>query len=132
RAATHVRKARLNLGPHALYVGGHAMRLLTDLRIPFTGRVPAARGALVFAGETPYTLPGDLGSLLATRLLTLREKWRLARLQFALPRLDTRRLDRVPLDDWVAHTAGTGRLAELLRTLFRLVTYANDPAQMSA
>jgi phytoene dehydrogenase-like protein len=133
RAATHVRQdARFNLGPHALYVEGPAMRLLRDLGVPFTGRVPRSRGALGVAGETPFPLPVSVGSLLGTRLLTLREKWRLARIQVALPRLDTRRLDRVPLGDWLEKTAGTGRLAELLRAFFRLVSYADDPARMSA
>src|SRR5262249_58717077 len=76
--------------------------------------------------------PASFGSLLATGLLTLREKWRLVRLQLGLAQLDTRRLDRVLLDDWIARAAGTDRLAGLLRTMFRLVSYADEPARMSA
>jgi phytoene dehydrogenase-like protein len=42
RAATQVRRGiSFNLGPPALYVSGRAFRLLRELRVPLTGRVPS-------------------------------------------------------------------------------------------
>jgi phytoene dehydrogenase-like protein len=49
-----------------------------------------------------------------------------------LSRLDPRPFDRTPLRDWLQGTAGTGNLAGLLRTLFRVSTYADDAGRLSA
>ena len=133
RAATRERGGILfNLGPHALYAGGHAFRLLTALGVPFTGRPPATGRSLFLDGDTPHPIPAGLRTLLTSRLLTAREKWRLARLLPALRRVDTRRLDRVPAGEWVADVAGPGRLADALRALVRVSTYADDFDRMSA
>jgi phytoene dehydrogenase-like protein len=133
RAVTHLRQGvRFNLGPHALYRRGHAFRLLRALGVPFSGRSPDAGRGLLFAGDTPHLLTAGLAILLATRLLTLREKWRLVCLLVTLPRLDARPYDRLALGDWVERTAGSGRLAGLLETLFRVSTYADEPGRLSA
>src|SRR5581483_6177079 len=107
-------------------------RLLHALGIAFSGRPPEAGRGLLFAGETPHRLPAGLASLLATRLLSPREKWRLVRLLMTLPRRDARPYDRVALGDWIEQTAGHGRLARLLETLFRVSTYADAPRRLSA
>ena len=133
RAATHVRnRAHLNLGAHALYCGGHAFRLLRDLRVPFTGNFPSPGRALLFARDVPHRLPVGLGTLLASRLLTLGEKWKLAQLLRSLPKLDARQFDRMPVSEWIEQTARKGGLALLLRGLLRLTTYADDAERMSA
>ena len=91
RAATHVRQGiHFNVGPHALYCQGHAFRLFKSLRVPFAGRFPDAGGGLVFDSETSYPIPSGLGSLLGSRLFTLREKWRLTRILSSLKRIDAR------------------------------------------
>jgi phytoene dehydrogenase-like protein len=77
-------------------------------------------------------LPRGIGSALASRLLTLREKGRFLRLFATLPRLDARALDRIPLGDWIRETAGAGKLARLLRTLCRVSTYIDEPERLSA
>jgi phytoene dehydrogenase-like protein len=134
RAATHVRDgASLNLGAHALYRGGHAFRILRDLGVPFTGRVPDPGRSRLYVGDAGYAAPTGAVSLLASRLLTLGEKWRLARFLGSLARLDTAALDRVPLADWLRTVAGgPGHLAALLRTLVRVSTYADDAGRLSA
>ncbi|MDR3639353.1 MAG: FAD-dependent oxidoreductase [Isosphaeraceae bacterium] len=121
-----------NLGPHALYCAGHAFRLLTALQVPFAGRIPAAGRALLLGRTATYTLPHGLVSLLTSRLLTLREKWRLSRILSELPHLDARLFDDMPLGVWIENNAGTGHLADQLGTLFRLSTFANAPEQTSA
>jgi phytoene dehydrogenase-like protein len=133
RAATHVdRGIHFNLGPHALYRRGAAFRLFQELKVPFTGRFPNPGRGLLLDGEAAYSLIQGPASLLASRLLTLREKWRLARLLGSIGRLDARPLDRVPLATWLAERAGAGKLAALLRALFRVSTYTDDPGRMSA
>ena len=130
RAATQVRDGiHWNLGPHALYCHGHAFRLLTELGVPFTGRIPSPGRGLLFAGQVPYQLPVGIGSLVSSQLLTIREKWQLARLMTTLTKLDSRQFDGVPLRDWVDRTAGAGNLRGLSMHsagLARILTILTD------
>src|SRR4051812_27120641 len=58
RAATHVREGvHFNLGPHALYRRGHAFRLLEELGVRVSGRVPDPGRGLLIDGENAYPLP---------------------------------------------------------------------------
>jgi phytoene dehydrogenase-like protein len=133
RAATQVRQGvHFNLGAHALYRRGPAFRIFTELGVPFTGRFPSTGQALVLHGNKPYRLPQGPVSLFLSRLLTLREKWRMAGLLAGFQRLDATQFDRVPVSAWVQKIAGTGRLADFLHALLRLSTYVNDPERMSA
>jgi phytoene dehydrogenase-like protein len=133
RAATQVRGGvHFNLGPHALYCRGHAFRLLRELGVPFSGRFPDAARGLVLDGDSTHPIPLGLGVLLGSRLLGLREKWRLVRTLMALDRLDTRGLDRVPLQDWLNRAVGAGKAAALLRMFVRVGTYSDDPGRLSA
>lgn len=121
-----------NLGPHALYCRGHAFRLLEELGVRFTGGFPEARRGFLTDRDRSWKLPRGLGSVIGSRLLTLREKARLIALFATIPRLETRALDRVALEDWIDPAAGKDELARLLRTLFRVGTYVDDPRRLSA
>jgi phytoene dehydrogenase-like protein len=133
RAATHVRdEIRWNLGPHALYCGGQAFRLFKHLGIPFTGRFPSPGRGLLVKGDASFLIPAGISSFIATRLLTVREKWRLARFLMTFTKLDAGQFDGVSLRDWLGQTIGSGDLALLLGALFRVSTYCDDPERMSA
>jgi phytoene dehydrogenase-like protein len=133
RAATQVRQGvHFNLGGHALYRRGHGFRILTELEVPFTGHVPSPGRSLLVQRNGAYRLPQGPASLFSSRLLTLREKWRMAGLLGSFRRIDAKAIDRVPLGEWVRSVAGTGNLAELFYALFRVSTYVNLPEQMSA
>src|SRR5690349_20413338 len=60
---------RFNLGPHALYRGGHAMRTLCEWKIPVRGKVPdiSRRSFFVYAGRT-YDFFTNAGGMLRTPL----------------------------------------------------------------
>src|SRR5262249_5789639 len=114
RAITWVeRGVHFNLGPHALYCRGPAFRLLEELGIPFAGASPDARYGLLTDASRSFAIPRGMGSVLASRLLTAREKIGFLRLFAGIPRLDSRRYDRMPLEDWIRETAGAGNLARL-------------------
>ncbi len=133
RASTHVRDGICwNLGPHALYCEGHAVRLFKKLDIAFNGHFPNPGRGLLVRSEESIPFPTGFGSLLRTRLLTIREKWRLARLLLTLGQLDTRPFDSVTLRDWLDQTIGPGNLAGFLAALCRLSTYCDDSGRMSA
>src|SRR5262249_41206966 len=133
RAITHVQQGvQFNLGPHALYCRGRAFRLFQELRVPFTGGFPRAQHGLLMGAGTMGPLPLGIGSLIRSQFFTLREKLRFVCLLGTLRRRDRRRLDGVPLDDWIREVAGSGNLAAFLRTLFRVSTYVDAGDRMSA
>jgi len=121
-----------NLGPRALYRRGHAFRALEELEIAVRGRFPNPGTPLATYGGREHRLPRTLKGLLLTRLLSLGEKWRLSQFLGELSTLDTAGLMRVDIHDWVAERYGKGALASLLHALFRLTSYAADPAHYSA
>jgi phytoene dehydrogenase-like protein len=133
RAATQVRRGiHWNLGPHALYCHGQAIRLLRDLGVAFSGRFPSPGRGLLVHGKDFYLLPSGIRSLLGSSWLTLRERWRLLRIFTTLKQLDESRFAGVTVRDWLLQNAGAGNLSLILRALFRLGTYADDPDTMSA
>ena len=133
RAATRVRQEiHWNLGAHALYCHGHAVRLFTELGVPFTGRFPRPGRGRLLAAQSAFGLPNGISSLLTSRLLTIGEKCRMARLLMTLGKLDTRRFEGLTVRDWLEQTVGSGNLALFLGALLRLSTYCNEPERMSA
>jgi phytoene dehydrogenase-like protein len=133
RAATQVREgAHFNLGAHALYVDGPAMRLMRELGVTLRGANPSPGTPRLVKGGRAAPMPTALANILASRWLTWREKLRMVRLFAGLQRIDPRPWDRTSAADWVRSVAGQGTLAEYLQALLRLTTYANDMHLLSA
>ncbi len=133
RAATHVENGiHFNIGPHALYCRGRAFRLLRDLGIPFQGGFPRSRAGWLTTDHAIYPLPRGIVSLMTSRLFRPLEKLKAVKILGGLKRLETRRLDRDSLQDWIETSAGSGNLARFLRTLVRVSTYSADADRMSA
>jgi phytoene dehydrogenase-like protein len=133
RAATHNQNGfHFNLGPHALYRGGAGARILRDLGIQFHGGVPSTSGNYAIARGKKHTLPGGFVSLLTTSLFGVAGKLETARLLGALPKIDTQPLQSVTVGEWLAQTVHHPEVQQLLRALFRVSTYTNDPERQSA
>lgn len=120
-----------NQGPHALYRGGSAERILGDLGVKLDGAQPAAKGKLVFDGRAEIA-PAGAPSLLRTRALKAREKFEVGKLLALLPRLRPDRFAGTTVDEWIATAASGERAAQMLHGLVRLSTYAHQPDQLSA
>ena len=133
RARTRERSGFLfNVGPHALYVAGQARAVLRELEVPFTGQPPLADGTFVGAEDRIEPLPAGALALLSSRLLTVGAKWELARVLGRLPRLDASAVDGLSLADWLRTNVRHQPVAELLRTFFRVATFADEPDRLSA
>jgi phytoene dehydrogenase-like protein len=122
----------MNRGPHALYLGSDGREVLRDLGVPTPGKIPPAAGSLVYRGGTLHELPANALSLIRTSLLGVAEKATFARLLTRLPAFDSEALSSVTIDDWLDREGLRGTVRELLCALFRLSTYGNAPAVMSA
>jgi phytoene dehydrogenase-like protein len=133
RGATTVRDGTaFNLGPHALYCGGDAYRILQNLEVPFSGGKPRTEKLLVLKEGRPHRFPQGLAALVASSLFSWRDKLRLARFPKQLDRFDPRSLDQTPLAQWIAEVGGHGNFADVMKMFFRLSTYSADIERLSA
>ncbi|HXC52904.1 MAG TPA: FAD-dependent oxidoreductase [Candidatus Limnocylindrales bacterium] len=133
RAATHDENGfRFNVGPHALYDGGPAMKAFAELGVSFSGRRPPTSGGLAFDRGTLHALPGGFVSLLTTDLLGLSGKLELARVLGSLAKIDAKSLRGRTLRDWLDATFRDRTVRALVEALMRLTAYANDPSRSSA
>jgi glycine/D-amino acid oxidase-like deaminating enzyme len=123
----------VNLGPHALYLGGQAAKVLADLGIKWDGHPPPVRGAKAWHGGRLVPLPTTPWALLATPLLDWSERLGLAKVLLPLMRSGQTgaRADE-SLEAWLQKTAPALPVRQLLHSLFRTTTYANAPEQLSA
>ena len=133
RARTRTKAGfHFNVGPHALYRGGAASAVLRELGVTFHGRSPDAARTFAVTESEIHPLPTGPASLLTSRLLGLSAKWELARLLQRLPKVDTAAVNGISVAAWVATHVRHQSVADLLRMLFRVSTYANDPEGTSA
>ena len=123
---------RLNLGPHALFNGGPAARVLDELGVARTGGLPATSGAYALDRGTLHALPGGLVSLLTTSLFGVAGKVETARLLAGLARIDAGAVVSTPVRTWLASHVRQDGARRLIEALFRLSTYAHAPDTMSA
>lgn len=123
---------RFNLGPHALYRGGQAFKILRELGVELTGGVPKVDGTLAIDGGQKHSLPGGAISLMATSLFGISAKLEAARVLTALPKLDVTSVNHLTVNEWLNKEIRNEDLRRLLGALFRLSTYANDPDRLSA
>lgn len=122
----------MNLGPHALYLGGAGKPVLDELGVRIQGAPPSASGGYAFDGGRLHTLPTGFGSLLTTGLLPLPAKIEFARLMTKLGTLDPAPLDRTPVSTWIAQAARAPEVRRTLAGLIRVSTYTADLDTLSA
>lgn len=120
-----------NQGPHALYRGGAAEKVLTELGVTISGGQPPVKGRLVFDGTT-WVAPVGPATLLRTKALGGRAKLDIAKNLSRLPKLNAADFAAVTVSEWIADSANDERAGEMLHALIRLATYANRPDQLSA
>lgn len=133
RAITNERNGfQFNLGPHALYTGGAAVRILQTLGVNFRGKRPPLTGGYALVAGTKQTLPVGLVSFLTTGALNLAAKLEAIRFLSGLPKLETRLLQRKTVRDWLTQSFQHEQTRQMVEAFFRLTTYANDPTRASA
>lgn len=131
-AATRLEgEVALNLGPHALYLGGPGAEVLGELGVAWTGGRPPASG-LAVTEEALRLLPATALSLLGTGLLGLAAKWELGRFLSRLPALEPTALARMPARDWIEAELSDPVARATARAVIHVTTYAVDLDRLSA
>lgn len=133
RAITETRGGfQFNLGPHALYSNGAAARILRELGIEFSGRIPALSGGYALEGGSKHTLPVGFTSMLTTGLLNLPAKLEAAKFFSSIGKLDARVWQGVSVRAWLQESFQQPQTRRLVEAFAQLNTYANDAERLSA
>ncbi|GIW42145.1 MAG: dehydrogenase [Candidatus Binatia bacterium] len=119
----------LNWGPHALYRGGCAARVLRALGAFPAGGVPRVSGAYAFARGRLHTFPGGFLSLLTTGLFGPAEKLEAARILSRISRQGSACREGKSIGEWAEEHVRHPRVRSFVFALVRLATYASDPKQ---
>lgn len=122
----------LNQGPHALYKGGAAYEILTNLNIVPAGAAPAPKRSLAILNGEILDLPVDASSILSTKLLSIVEKVEWGMLMGNLAKVDLSKLQNVSVTAWLDSTVKSERVKDVFKTMVRLGTYSNSPEKISA
>ena len=109
-----------NQGPHALYLTDATDTILKELGITYTGGIPAGKGYLISGGKK-REIAGDYSSWLTGKSDDGR--------QFIISptKIDFSQLESVTEQEWLDKNIHDINDAEIIKTIIRLNTYANDP-----
>jgi phytoene dehydrogenase-like protein len=117
---------KLNIGPHALYIGGEGSRVLGDLGIVLSGGKPDASGAHLVRGGRAFPFPNRALALLTTGALSLFERVESARVLGSLARIDPAEQEGTTAREWIERTARRKGTRDLLAALLRVSSYTAD------
>jgi phytoene dehydrogenase-like protein len=132
RAATQLEAGfAMNLGPHALYRGGPAKRVLNELEVEHAGKCPSASGAFALYQDEVHALPTGFISLLTTGLMPIAAKLEAARWLARIASLDPAPLERTTVEAWLADVRAP-EVRHMLEAFVRVSSYANAPGIQSA
>ena len=108
-----------NQGPHALYLTDANDSILKKIGITYTGGIPAGKGYLISGGKK-REIAGDYSSWLSGKSDGT---------QFFISptKIDFSQLESVTEQEWLDKNIHDINDAEIIKTIFRLNTYANDP-----
>jgi phytoene dehydrogenase-like protein len=119
----------LNLGPHALYLGGPAATLLRSLDVQPRGHKPSSKAigwGVILRDDREHILPTSPLSMLSTTALELRSKFELIRFFARIARMSTTGLEHVSTAEWLAEQVPGEDLRPLVHALVRIATYCDE------
>ncbi len=122
----------MNLGAHALYLGGPAERTLTELGVSWSGFQPRARDIWLSDEDGLFESPTSLFSLLGSRLFAFGERFGLLRFFGMLDRMTPSDVEGLTAGAWIERVAPGPRAKRFLHAMVRVSTYTNAPSQVPA
>ncbi len=108
-----------NQGPHALYLTDATDSILKEIGITYTGGIPAVKGYLITGGKK-REIAGDYSSWLSGKNDG-------SQFFISPTKIDFSQLESVTEQEWLDKNIHDINDAEIIKTIVRLNTYANDP-----
>ncbi|MEA2573324.1 MAG: hypothetical protein QOH93_622 [Chloroflexia bacterium] len=119
-----------NMGPHALYLGGEARKVLREFGVVPTGRKPKPTGSAYADGEL-HPLPSEGLTFLRSKLLSRAAKMELLGFFSKALLLKSRDYAHVTLRDWLNTEFRQPEARSFIEALARVLTYTNAPEYQS-
>jgi len=115
-----------NQGPRALYLTEAADSILKEIRVSYTGGIAAGKTYLIIGGKK-HEVPGDYSSISDAKSNGSlgRSDW--SQFLNSLAKIDFSQLENVTVHEWLDKNIHDKNVAEIIKTIVRLNTYANDP-----
>jgi phytoene dehydrogenase-like protein len=108
-----------NQGPHALFLTDASDSILKEIGIAYTGGIPAGKGYLISGGKK-REIAGDYSNWLSGKSDG-------SQFLISPTKMDFSQLESVTEQEWLDKNIQDINDAEIIKTIFRLNTYANDP-----
>lgn len=121
---------RFNMGPHALYLGGEAPKVLREFGVVPTGGKPKVQGCGYTGGEI-YSIPTNPLSFVRSKLLSGRGKMELLRFFSKALWLKPRDFAHVTMREWLNTEFRQPEARAFIEALARTATYTNAPEYQS-
>lgn len=127
--STEVDGFYFNQGPHALCLTDLNDSILKEIGVTFTGGISGTEGkAYLISGGNRREVPGDYGSWLSSAKSDGSLVESDGSQFFISPtEIDFSQLEAVTVQEWLDKNIHDANLAEVIKTILRLNTYANDP-----
>jgi phytoene dehydrogenase-like protein len=119
-----------NRGGHAFYTGRAASEVLQELGVTYSYAIP--KKVFGLQQNKLYPFPVNLPTLLRTNLLSASDKQELTRLFITLPRIKTREIARVSVQEWLERTIEHPQVRRLMAAFAQTNTYSAALDQVSA
>ncbi|MGB8164302.1 MAG: FAD-dependent oxidoreductase, partial [Nitrososphaeraceae archaeon] len=121
-----------NQGPHALYLSGAGAKGLQELGIKYRGSPPPSPQYFI-KHNVKYQQGASFFSILTAKLLGgIGSKIELIRFFASLRKMNFNEIQSVTMEEWLKKRIHHRDVFDLLITLCRIVTYADDPKIQSA
>ena len=109
-----------NQGPHAIYLTDATDTILKEIGITYTGGIPEGKGYLIIGGKK-REIAGDYSSWLTGKSDEGSQFF------ISPTKIDFSQLENVTEQEWLDKNIHDINDAEIIKTIIRLNTYANDP-----
>jgi phytoene dehydrogenase-like protein len=116
-----------NQGAHAIYLGGIAEHVLSELGVRYSGSPPILNKFLALDGGRLHLLPADVASVFKTTLFGLGAKIELAHIFSSLKHMKLADFHNVSLRDWLEQQVRHPQVRQFILAAARLATYSNAP-----
>ncbi|MBS4174734.1 FAD-dependent oxidoreductase [Bacillus sp. FJAT-49736] len=120
-----------NIGAHALYTSGEAFEVLEELNLTINGGDANTPAHGIWENKV-YPIPTGFGSLLATPLLSFKEKIQFAKLMMKLMNMKMDQIPVMSLEEWVEKEIKEPLIKKLFYALSRTTTYTIAPSLQMA
>ncbi len=122
----------VNLGAHALYLGGPGERALRDLGVVLDGTKPSANDAWLTDDDGVFRSPTSVFSLLGSRQFSFGERMSLAKFFATLDFIKPASLAGKSTAAWLDERGYGPRARRFMDAMIRVSTYSNAPDVLPA